>query len=155
MENGLKGIIAVVMVIVVLFGIHFLTVPKPDNTDILAVEGSFGIDEIGVFGSGVASIPAASEYATYNIEITRREFIPRKLEIKKGDKVIFANKGSSPVWVANSEAENCGTPDEEKIFGDCKELITGEKYSFIFGETGTWNYEDKLNPTKTGTITVR
>ncbi len=155
MEEDFRGIIAVLIAVVVLFGIVVLTTPKPDNTDILAVEGSFGIDEIGASGSGVASIPAASEHTTYNIEITNYEFIPRKLEIKKGDKVIFVNKGSSKSWIADSDAENCEASEEAKTFGACKEITTGEKYTFVFNEAGTWNYEDKLNPKKIGTIIVK
>ena len=132
-----------------------MTTPTPDNTDILAIEGSFGIDEIGAAGSGVAAIPSASERTTYNIEITNLEFIPKKLEIKRGDKIIFVNRGSSPTWIKSSDGKDCEVPEESTMFGACKELITGERYSFTFGETGTWNYEDKLNPRKTGTIIVK
>ena len=154
-EGSFRGIIAVLIVLVILFGIHVLTTPQPDNTDILAIEGSFGIDEIGAAGSGVAAIPSASEHITYNIEITNSEFIPRKLEIKKGDKIIFVNKGSSPTWITSSDGKDCETPEEAKIFGACKELITGEKYSFTFSEAGIWNYEDRMNLGKTGTIIVK
>ena len=155
MEKRFIGIIIIFIVIIAIFGIKILKTPRPDNKDILSVEGSFGIDEIGASGSGVAAIPSASDHTTYNLEITNSEFIPKKLEIKKGDKIIFTNKGSNPTWITSSNGKNCGTSKEPTTFDTCRGLITGEKYSFTFGETGTWIYKDNLNSAKTGTIVVK
>ncbi|MEM5830291.1 MAG: hypothetical protein QXL82_02155, partial [Candidatus Aenigmatarchaeota archaeon] len=92
-------------------------------------------------------------------------FLPERLEVKKGTKVIFINKASRPVWPASdphpahnlypgSGIEKCGTPEEKNIFDACRGINPGETWSFVFNEVGTWPYHDHLSPRFKGVIVV-
>ena len=108
------------------------------------------------------SIDTSNEHT---IEITSSGFSPKTLDVKKGDKVNFINKGTSDSWPASvihpthlaypgSDIKKCGTAEAVNIFDACKGLAQEESYSFTFDEIGSWSYHDHLNPSKTGTIIV-
>ena len=103
---------------------------------------------------------------THIIEVTSSGFNPKDLTIKKGDKVIWTNKGDKESWPASavhpthkaypgSGREKCGTAEEGNIFDACKGLKNGESYEFIFNEKGKWGYHDHLDTSNFGSITVQ
>lgn len=102
---------------------------------------------------------------THVVNITLYGFSPLVLNINKGDKVTFVNYDKLDRWPAsnthpthtlypNSGIDKCGTSEETKIFDSCHGLKTGETYSFVFNEAGTWRYHDHLRPSFTGTVNV-
>lgn len=99
----------------------------------------------------------------YMIIITDSGYSPQALEVKRGEKVTWVNRGSSSNWPASamhpthrvypgSGIEKCGT--EEKIFDSCRGLNGGESWSFTFNEKGNWNYHNHLNSGMHGSILV-
>ena len=92
-------------------------------------------------------------------------YSPAEITVKKGDTVVFINRGSKMMWTASavhpthkvypsSDIAKCGTPSQNGIFDACKGYEQGESWEFKFNETGTWKYHNHLQSTHTGTIMV-
>ncbi|HXF43940.1 MAG TPA: hypothetical protein VNK70_00450 [Candidatus Paceibacterota bacterium] len=118
------------------------------------VPGSEGVPEMIVEGG-------AKNVITY----TDAGFSPNPLSVKAGETVTFVNESQNPFWPASamhpthkvypgSDIEKCGTAEEPNIFDACRGIPTGEQWSFVFGEVGSWNYHDHLNPNNFGKIIV-
>lgn len=99
------------------------------------------------------------------IEVTSNGFVPDSLIIKKGEKITWINKMAESSWPASnihpshtvypgSDVKKCKTSEKESIFDACKGLKENENYSFIFEETGKWDYHDHLNSDVTGIVIV-
>ncbi len=100
------------------------------------------------------------------IVYTDKGFSPNILKIKVGEKVIFKNESSQPMWPASDVHpnhsvysgttlfEHCGTPLENSAFDACRGILPGDSWSFIFEKKGSWNFHDHLNPQYRGTIIV-
>lgn len=109
-----------------------------------------------------SSIPGT----THIVEITSTGFVPKTFTISKGDSVTWVNKYSSPSWPASaahpthtiypgSGVQKCGTSEEKNIFDACRGLAENEQYTFTFNESGSWNYHDHLNPSRSGRVIVQ
>ena len=109
-----------------------------------------------------AGIPKPKEHF---VEINLQGFVPKDLEIKKGDKVTWVNKLITEVQPAgNSHPTHtfypgssiimCGTAEEKNTFDACRPLKKEESYSFVFNEVGTWGYHNHLQPSRDGKIIV-
>jgi len=92
-------------------------------------------------------------------------YSPATITVKKGDTVVFDNKGSFSMWTASafhpthkaypgSGIEMCGTNTLVAIFDACREYGAGESWEFQFNEAGTWKYHNHLQPNHTGTVVV-
>ncbi len=90
---------------------------------------------------------------------------PTNITIEAGTTVVFENKGDKEHWPASnihpthtlypgSNIDKCGTEKEENIFDACRGIGTGEEYSFVFTQAGSWKYHDHLFPNLKGTIVV-
>jgi len=95
----------------------------------------------------------------WNVEITNEGFSLKELKIKKGDAVVWTNKGSVASWPASAIHPTHDVYPEKggcisSAFDACKGLKTGETFKFVFNYVGSWKYHDHLNPTLTGTIIV-
>ncbi len=110
-------------------------------------------------------IAETSEPTEYIVEILNEGFVPKTLKIKKGDKVTWINKIATKSRPAGdvhpthtsypgSSVVKCGTAAEKEAFDSCRELQSGESYSFIFNQAGSWGYHDHLQPSKDGKIIV-
>ncbi len=99
------------------------------------------------------------------VEITTQGFVPKILEIKKGDKVTFVNALVTKARPASdfhpthtnypgSSITKCGTSKESETFDSCRDLGKEETYSFTFNEIGSWTYHNHLQPSKDGRIIV-
>jgi len=92
-------------------------------------------------------------------------FAPSNLRIKLGSKVIFNNDSSRTVWPASavhpthrsypdSGLNKCSTAEEGTLFDACGSVDAGDSWSFVFNNSGSWNYHDHLRPSNNGTIIV-
>ena len=90
---------------------------------------------------------------------------PATVTVKKGDTVVFDNKGSKMMWTASavnpthkaypdSDIAKCETPSQAGIFDACRGYGPGELWEFKFNEQGTWKYHNHLQPSHIGTIIV-
>src|SRR3989338_3483773 len=79
------------------------------------------------------------------------EFVPKVVNVKKGDKVTWINKSSKAVWPASAmHPTHLLYPEFDALRG----LKPGENYSFVFEKVGSWKYHDHLNPSSFGTVEV-
>ncbi len=110
-----------------------------------------------VVGSGITAV------VTY----TDSGFDPQELgPIAPGDKVIFRNESSRPIWPATAmhptHAVYDGTTLNEHCaegaapsFDSCRGIEPGGEWSFIFERVGNWQYHDHLKLGYYGTIVVK
>lgn len=92
-------------------------------------------------------------------------YAPANLALKLGDTVVFKNESIKNMWPASamhpSHAAYSGTtlsehcPDLENVtFDACKDIPSGESWSFTFTKAGEWKYHDHLSPSFFGKIVV-
>jgi plastocyanin len=107
----------------------------------------------------------ADEPQQHTVTISDSGYAPSILSIKSGDTVTFVNEGSRKNWPATnahpthtnypgSDIKLCGSTAADEVFDACRGLENGESFSFIFTETGTWNYHNHLSPGQGGSIIV-
>lgn len=88
---------------------------------------------------------------TQEIRMTDEAYIPNKITVKKGTRVVFRNVGTEAHWPASN------IHPTHKIYPefDAKKPINpGQTWEFVFGKVGIWQFHDHLLPYITGTITV-
>ena len=136
----------------------------------LALAPTDGEDKSGpsvampVPGSDVPEMIVASENENV-VVYSDSGFSPSELNIKSGDKIVFRNESSRPVWPASAlhptHAVYDGTNFDRHCaegatpaFDACREVEPGGEWSFTFDKIGTWKYHDHLNASRTGTIVV-
>jgi len=95
----------------------------------------------------------------YLVSYTDGGFQPTTLTVKKGDVVRFTNNSSQSLWVASvgegsdqvyPGASSCGSSP----FDSCEALNPGDFWEFTFDQPGTWEFQNNLDKTKSGTLTV-
>ena len=156
-NNGsgvITSIVIVAVIILIILGISLLS--KKTTQDETSGENLSPSEDI---------VAETSEPIEHIVEITLEGFVPKTLEIKKGDKVTCINKMATKSWPAGnfhpthsnypgSSAIKCGTIEEKTTFDTCRGLEKGESYSFVFNEVGSWGYHNHLQPSKDGKIIV-
>lgn len=83
--------------------------------------------------------PTPSEFLV-TVDV-KGEFTPRHIRIKKGDKVVWLNKSSAPVWPAVGPHP---THDQYPDFDSKQKIKTEETWSFVFQRLGMWQYHNHL-----------
>ena len=95
----------------------------------------------------------------HQVRITAEGFLPRELEIKKGDTVVWTNAASKPSWPASAMHPTHDVYPEKggciaSAFDACKGLAEGESFKFQFNHAGTWKYHDHMNVSVVGAVKV-
>ncbi|MEK7195942.1 MAG: DUF5667 domain-containing protein [Patescibacteria group bacterium] len=95
----------------------------------------------------------------WDVVITDESFSPVELKVKKGDTVVWTNKGSNSSWPASAVHPTHDVYPEKggcigSTFDACKGLNSGETFKFVFNQVGSWKYHDHLNSAHTGVIIV-
>jgi len=86
------------------------------------------------------------------VTITKTGFIPSTIAIKKGQSIIFMNKDSSAHKVA---AAPYPSHNSLSSFNSKTQIAPSQNYTYTFTQSGTFNYQDDLNPFRLrGTIVV-
>lgn len=91
--------------------------------------------------------------ARHTIQVTEYGFEPAYLEVAPGDVVEWVNmaaEGHSAVSLKMATGAAVG-----EAFFDSGLLLSGERYSFSFEETGEFSYSDATNPANSAVIVVR
>jgi hypothetical protein len=88
---------------------------------------------------------------TVTILMQEETYTPVDLTIKKGTKVVFKNETTEPRWPASNLHPTHSIYPE---FDPKRPVESGEEWSFVFNNTGSWKYHDHLAPLIRGTITV-
>lgn len=138
-----KSVIAVAIIVVVLVGGYFLSVPKTPNQQT-------------VRPPPVTQPPAPEEKV---VTYTDSGYSPNILTVKKGETITFKNQSLQSMWTASAvhpthrlypTTGGCSG----STFDTCQGVQPGNSWSFTFDIAGTWKYHNHLDPGKTGTITV-
>ncbi|MDO8599956.1 MAG: cupredoxin domain-containing protein [bacterium] len=85
------------------------------------------------------------------ITMTETGYSPTNITIKKGQTVVFENKGTKNLWPASNIHPTHGIYPE---FDPQKTVAVGESWEFTFDKIGIWRYHDHIYPEITGVITV-
>src|SRR3989338_6399512 len=149
------SIVIIAVIVLIILGVSLLS--KKNTSDETPEENlSSSQEEI------ISETPEPTEHL---VEITLEGFVPKDLEIKKGEKVTWINKLATESRPASnfhpthtnypgSSIIKCGTAEEKEAFDSCRNLNKGESYSFVFNEIGSWTYHNHLQPSKDGKIIV-
>jgi plastocyanin len=95
----------------------------------------------------------------YLVSYTGNGFMPNSLSVKKGQVVRFTNNSSTDLWIASIGTDSndiypgtssCGG----STFDSCQSIGPGGFWEFTFDQSGTWSFQNNLDKTKTGTITI-
>lgn len=90
------------------------------------------------------------QVSSASIELTSSGFIQQTLNIKVGTKVTWMNKSGVAIQIA-SAPHPTHTAYPPLNLGMVED---GGSVSLIFGELGTYEYHNHLNPTQSGSIVV-
>ncbi|HTQ99682.1 MAG TPA: cupredoxin family copper-binding protein [Candidatus Acidoferrum sp.] len=77
------------------------------------------------------------------IEIKDYQFVPQDVTVPAGTKLTWVNKDDAPHNIVQKDIKLRSTA-----------LDTGDAWSFVVNESGTYTYFCSLHPEMTGTITV-
>jgi len=149
-NNMIIGVIVAIVIIVALF---------------ILIPGNNKVDEPALKINVVNDAAETAEPVLHLVEIGSSGFFPKSLSINSGDSVKFINKVNIRAWPASaihpthtlypgSNINKCDTDEKLTTFDACGELRSGESYSFMFDEVGSWTYHDHLDTSRTGTIIV-
>lgn len=110
-------------------------------------------------------VPPAIGSASHVVEYTDSGYVPREINIRAGDTVVFRNRSSRGTWPASvihpihtvypgSGITKCGGDQADTIFDACQRIPVGGSWSFQFDHVGSWKYHDHVSPGNTGVINV-
>lgn len=89
-----------------------------------------------------------------------KAYAPATIGVKKGDLVMFVNKGTTEMWPASAmHPTHAVYPTTGGCIGStfdaCVGIPAGGSWSFVFDQAGAWKYHDHLNPSVRGTVNVK
>ncbi len=99
------------------------------------------------------------------ITLTDSGYSPATITIKKGETVVWKNESKGLMWTASAmhpthkvypgtDITACGTQTLLPMFDACAGVASGQSWSFIFKNVGTWKYHNHLNSKQFGTVVV-
>lgn len=157
--NKQKTLLAFVVLVVVLVGwILWVNNPYPVNTPTPTLSSS---PESTVSPLTKPFPIEAKNMITY----TDSGYVPSTITIKKGETVIWKNESSNSMWTASAmhplhkaypgtDITACGTQTLIPMFDSCVGVSSGQSWSFIFNNVGTWGYHNHLDASKFGKVVV-
>ena len=87
---------------------------------------------------------AADQPAAVSVTIDNFSFTPKEITVSKGTTVTWVNRDDVPHTVVSTD----------KKFKS-RALDTDEKFSFTFGDSGTYGYFCSVHPVMTGRVIVK
>lgn len=104
-------------------------------------------------GSQIKKSIQAPDLKSAEVQIGENGFTPQTITMQKGGQLVWTNKGTAPHKIAGGLA---GSRDKSQTQLMSEELAPNDSYTFIFNESGTYHYDDALNPNKMqGTVIVK
>lgn len=89
------------------------------------------------------------------VEITDRGFLPDKLEVAVGQKVVWKNAGTLEHTVTARDRAAAPDQDEKKPIFDSGPIKPGASWERVFDKEGTYAYSCRMDPKMTGTVIVK
>ncbi len=87
----------------------------------------------------------------YTVVFGKDGFSPASLKVYVGDRVTFISENEVLFWPASDPHP---THEIFSLFDSKKNISVGERWSFVFEQSGIWRYHDHLSSTYRGTIEV-
>jgi plastocyanin len=147
-----KNILIAIIVIILLAGGYVLVknssksqTPAANNTKTAVTTAPSS-----AMKESVSAAPSAMKQNEANVSLTADGFVPAKVTIKKGEKVIWTNNSGDTATV-NSDPHPTHTNYPPLNLGSFQD---GEKHELIFDKPGTYGYHDHFHPSKKGTVVV-
>jgi plastocyanin len=119
-------------------------------TVVLVFSAGIGVWAVTQQSNKNAAKPVSHPVAV--VLVTSAGFVPAALEIKAGTKVVWVNKDVNPHQVA---ADPYPAHSELPSLFSKQAMAQNQTYSFLFTKVRAIGYHDELNPTISGTITVK
>jgi len=169
----MKNLIILTTVVIVLVGVIIFIysgdtveapTPTPDSTPSTSSGPASSPQSTPISEESPLPLPTVSG-SKVTVTYSNSGYGPATINIKRGDTVVFENKGSFSMWTASafhpthkaypgSDIAKCGTQSQAGIFDACKGYGPGESWEFKFNEQGTWKYHNHMQANHTGTIVV-
>ena len=124
-----KTITIIIVVLIVTFGIYYLSIPKQNLNDT---------------NLNTANNTPTNTVSELTVEIKNFSFNPSTITIKTGTKVTWANNDS----VAHTVTSDSGNLLNSTL------IAPGQSFSFTFTNPGSTNYHCTPHPTMKGSIVV-
>lgn len=86
--------------------------------------------------------PGTTQSKTYTVSVVNFSFDPVILNINKGDTVVWTNEDPIPHQIAGKNINGAV-------------MSKGQNYSFVFNDSGTFDYYCKLHPSMKGSVIVK
>jgi plastocyanin len=103
----------------------------------------------------VAGVALAGGVRDHTVAITEKGFVPDRIEINVGHKVVFQNNTLMDHTVTSKpSAEAAQEKDKEKTGFDSGLIKPGTSWEYTFSKEGTFNYYCKEDKAMTGTVVV-
>jgi len=96
----------------------------------------------------------------YLVSYTNKGFEPNNLSVKKGETINFTNNSSKDLWIASIGTQvnkiypgpsSCGST----AFDSCQNLKPGDFWEFTFTQSGTWSFQNNVDTSDQGVVTVQ
>ena len=104
----------------------------------IAAAAAFAVDA----APGATTVAAAA--ASPEVTISNFSFQPPLLTVKVGTRVTWTNRDTTPHTVTSTD----------KRFESSSGMDTNDRYSYVFGKAGTYEYFCSLHPMMVGKIVV-
>ena len=93
------------------------------------------------------------------VSYTDSGFDPASTVITQGEAVRFMNNSSGKLWIRSTDAGSAEYPlsgdcEGSTAFDSCYAIPPHEFWEFTFTEPGVWDFQNTLEPSKKGSITV-
>lgn len=85
------------------------------------------------------------------VAVNDEGFVPRTIEARVGDRIVWVNEGSRPHWPASDVHP---THEAYPELDPQEPVAPGEKWEFVAAEVGTWTIHDHLAPDHVGTVII-
>lgn len=182
MNKNLYTALMIILAMLVAGGVYYILSNREYTEDVPVEESSFEINQNNIeteippqnsennldsgitFGDDPAPAPEpekpktqvsasalSSQSEPETIIYSGSGFSPKTLNIKSGTQVTFVNESEQSMWVASSPFPS---HSNYPSFNEGRAVGKGGMYTFIFTQTGAFNYQNDKNPTFTGTIIV-
>lgn len=179
--NSKGMLVSVVVLVVIVLGALFFFMRQPAATQTAQAPAVTNAMPEAAMATNTPAAPAAGTVTSTStsttmanmpkgvtITYTNSGFSPATVSVAAGQKVTFVNESSERMWVASDEhpihtgydgtsvMQHCANkaPTGTNVFDECTAVAKGGSFTFMPLKTGSWNYHNHANDSRTGTLTV-
>jgi plastocyanin len=102
----------------------------------------------------VAGVAVAGSVQDKTVQITEKGYMPDRIEVLVGQKVVFQNATQKDHTVTSSKPAGESEQDKDKREFDSGVIKPGTSWEHTFSKEGTYSYHCKEDKLMTGTIVV-